>query len=777
MLEPRRLAARHAAEYMSAQLGTRTGTTVGYRIRGAVKASRQTRIEIVTEGILTRMLVGDQDLPEVGLVIFDEFHERSIHADLGLALTLDLQRHLRTELRILVMSATLDVERTAAFLSDAAIVRTSGTVHPVDVRFAVSDDDAPVETRMARTIVHALRSHEGDVLAFLPGIREIRRTEERLPESGLPDGTRVHSLFGDAPYAQQQAALEPPADGSRRVILATSIAETSLTIEGIAVVVDSGLARTIRYDPRRGMTGLVTVPVSRAIAEQRRGRAGRLQPGTCYRLWTEARHSSLPEFPTPEIKATDLTHVALDLAAWGDPFADNLSFIDPPPRASIESARSLLSDLGALDTSGALTHHGRSLSSLPLHPRYGHMILRARELGHGSIACDIAALLEERDILSGQSDRDIDLTSRVLELRRPASSSSGRGTPRHRLQEQADRYRAMCEIPKKSIDPDATGLVLALSYPDRVGQRREATDRYLLSGGRTASLPKKSMLGKHEYLAVGHVDGAGQDVKILLAAPLTLNDAETVFEGRIVDVDEVRWDAATAAVVSRRVRKAGSLVLTEKRSTHDSPEILDAFLEGIRSLGLDVLPWDKESDSLVQRNEWIRSHVADRSEWPDCSKENLESTLKEWLGPFVGGMRKREHLKSLSMKTILESRFTREQLRDLQTLAPATIRVPSGSQIRLSYEKQEAPVLAVKLQELFGMTSTPTVARGKIPVLIHLLSPASRPLAVTQDLPSFWKNTYPEIRRQMQARYPKHPWPEDPMKAVPTRKTVRRRSR
>jgi len=776
MLEPRRLAARSAAEFMSGALHETVGKTVGYRIRGDARVSSKTRIEIVTEGILTRRLIQEQDLEDVGAVLFDEFHERSIHADMGLALTLDLQRHLRKDLRIAVMSATLDVERIAALLENPPIVRASGRAHKVDVHYTGSGDGATLETRMAQTIARAVRNHEGDVLAFLPGIGEIRRTEERLRERGLPDGTVVHLLYGDLGYDQQRAALTPSADGRQKVILSTSIAETSLTIEGVTVVVDSGLARTIQYDPGRGMTGLVTVPVSKAIAEQRKGRAGRQVAGTCYRLWTKDYHASLPEFPLPEIKSTDLTHVALELAAWGDPTGGSLAFIDPPPSASIERSRGLLRNLGALDASGKLTVHGRRLARLPVHPRYAHMIVRADELGHGPLACDLAALLEERDLFAAQRDRDIDLTLRVLALQDRGQKARQSPALQERIRDQARRFRSMASIKENPYDADATGLVLALAYPDRVGRRKRGTDQYLLVSGKTAEVPKRSVLDKHEFLAVGHVDGIGSIVRILLAAPLTAEDVAMLFADQICEEQDVHWDAATSAVVARTVRKAGSMILEERPLMEDSPEKLDALLQGIRAEGLDSLPWDKPSVSLRDRVEWIRKNDLADETWPDSSPSALLNTLEEWLAPFLGGVWKLQQLKNLDMVSIMSSRFTHAQRRAMHALAPTHIRVPSGSDVRLSYE-DHVPVLPVKLQEMFGLTETPRIGGGKVPVRIHLLSPANRPLAVTQDLASFWKNVYPEIRGQLRAKYPKHPWPEDPLRAEPTRRTVQRRKR
>lgn len=771
MLEPRRLAARRAAEYMAGQLGESVGTTVGYRIRGDAKVGRDTRVEIVTEGILTRMLLSEQDLPGVGLVIFDEFHERSIHADVGLALTLDLQRHLRPDLKILVMSATLDAATVSAILGDAPVIRSEGRVYPVETIHAGSRTDEPLESRVADSVRRALANHDGDVLVFLPGIREIRRTDEALTSRRLPENVRVHHLYGDAGLRHQLDSLAPAPEGMRKVILSTSIAETSLTIEGVRVVVDAGLARTARFEPRRGMTGLVTVPVSKATADQRRGRAGRQAPGACYRLWTAAEHSSLPDFPTPEIKATDLAHLALDLARWGGPLGTGLRFLDPPPPAHLQQARELLASLGAVDHRGALTDHGRAMDDLPIHPRLAHMILTARERDLGATACVLAAMLEERDALAGRSDVDIGLEARWHTV---TGGRAERGL-RERVEEQAERLCAAAGVRGGRTSDQHLGFLLGLAFPDRVGRRRGDSGSYQLRGGAIATIPTSSTFSRHEFLAFGDVDGAGAVVKAYLAAPLGRDEVDAIFKGQWVEEDEVRWNAAASSVSARRVRMVGSLVLEERPMEPRGERVTEAMVEGIRSLGLTALPWDKAAQALVDRSEWLRRGAFAPDDWPDLSEERLLDEMHVWLAPFLDGVWKREHLSRLDLAEILRSRFTHRQLVELDRLAPSHIVVPSGSRIALDYRPGETPVVAVKLQEMFGETKTPAIAGGRVPLVIHLLSPAKRPLAVTQDLPSFWKNTYPKIRVQMRADYPKHPWPEDPLTAIPTKKTVKKR--
>ncbi len=772
MLEPRRLAARRAAEYMASRLGQRVGETVGYRIRGESRVGGATRVEVVTEGILTRMLHASPDLPGTALVIFDEFHERSIHADLGLALSLDVQTNLRDDLRILVMSATLDGLAVARLLGDAPIVESAGRAFPVETRYLNFAPDGRLETRVREAVHRALSTSEGDILVFLPGQREIRRAQEILLETGFPGPVAVHALYGEAPPESQQAALSPAPAGMRKVILSTSIAETSLTIDGVRIVIDAGLSRLPSFDPRRGMEGLVTVPVSRASADQRCGRAGRQAPGICYRLWTEDRQASLPAFTPPEIANADLAPLALDLALWGSPDGATLRFLDPPPSAHLAQARELLLRLGALDRSGALTPHGRAMAALPVHPRIAHMIIRGSELGHGPLACELAALLEERDLLRGRPDADIDLASRWHALHRAGAADRG---VRERVLAEARRLRGLAKIADKPGDETALGPLLALAYPERVARRRGAEGgRYQLAGGTGAVVPEWSLLAREKFLAVGEVDGVGTEVRVFLAAPLSEDDIRTLFAGRLDSVEEVRWSGQDQAVVARVQTRLDALVLDERPAAPSGDALRSAMLDGIRQMGLGALPWDGESESLRARSEWLRSSGLAGTEWPDLSAERLLSALEQWLGPFLEGINRRAHLARLDMTRMLRARFSYRQLQELDRLAPATLAVPTGSRIRLSYEGPQ-PVLAVRLQEMFGQVETPTVGGGRIPVLIHLLSPAGRPLAVTRDLPSFWRNAYPDVRKEMRGRYPKHVWPDDPLTASPTRRTRRRR--
>ncbi len=770
MLEPRRLAARRAAEFMALQLKESVGATVGYRTRGDSRISNVTRIEVVTEGVLTRMLHEKPDLPGVALVIFDEFHERSINADLGLALTLDVQENLRDDLRVLVMSATLDSIAVSELLRGAPVVVSEGKSFPVESRYLQFPHRGAIEPKVAEVIRRAFAEETGDLLAFLPGQREIRRVERVLQDGELPSGIAVHSLYGEASDESQRSALAPAPVGVRKIILSTSIAETSLTIDGVRVVVDSGLSRSARFDPRRGMSGLVTIPVSRATADQRRGRAGRQQPGVCYRLWTEEEHGHLPAHPVPEILSTDLSPFALDLARWGE--RGELRFLDAPPAAHLMQARSLLQALGALDDREALTPHGRLMADIPVHPRLAHMLLRGKELGLGALGCTVTALLQERDILRGQQGTDIDFTLRWNAMRNNAGVDRA---VRNRVLAEARRLREMLGITREEETSEhGIGLLLALAYPERIARRRGAQNgRYQMAAGTGALLPEWSALAREEFIAIADVDGVGTEVKVFLAAPLQKADLVEAFADRIVSKEEVFWSSTEEAVVARRVQMLGLLVLEEQSMRPGNVQTVPAMVEGIRQMGLACLPWERESESMRNRSEWLRTQRLVDDSWPDLSDAHLLDTLDAWLAPFLDGVTRRAHLARLDMTAVLQSLFSYAERKDIERLAPLALEVPTGSHVRLDYSSGMQPVLSVKLQEMFGQIDTPTVAGGKVNVLIHLLSPAGRPLAVTQDLRSFWTNAYTEVRKQMRGRYPKHPWPEDPLSAKPTRKTKR----
>ncbi|MBI3189143.1 MAG: ATP-dependent helicase HrpB, partial [Ignavibacteriales bacterium] len=596
--------------------------------------------------------------------------------------------------------------------------------------------------------------------------------ESLLLDKELPEEIIVHTLFGEASAKQQQAALATVPRGKRKIILSTSIAETSLTIDGVRVVIDSGLARVPRFDAKRGMSGLVTTQVSQANAEQRRGRAGRQAPGICYRLWTEQQQMELPKFLPPEILVSDLAPFALELARWGDADAKRLRFLDAPPEKHLTQARTLLTQLGAFDVQGKQTEHGNAMAELPVHPRLAHMLVKGKELHLGSMACDVAALLEERDVLRGENDSDIDLASRWHVLQ------TGKGASRfavERAQEQSARLRHLLNVRHGKHDEKELGQLLALAYPERVARRRVSGEgRYQMVSGTGAILPKKSMLSREEFLAVGDVDGIGNEVKIFLAAPLIEKEIRLAFDEQLVESEEIHWDEREEAVVARKVTRLGALELSEVPLSTSSEKVTNAMLDGIRLLGLDALPWTKDADSIRVRSEWLRINNLTKSSLPNLSNEELLETLEDWLAPYLSGITRRVHLQKLDMSMIIRAMFSFEQLRELERLAPTHLTVPTGSHIPLDYSSGSQPILAVRLQEMFGETETPTVANGKVKVLLHLLSPAHRPLAITQDLPSFWKNAYPDVRKDMRGRYPKHYWPENPREAEPTRRVKRK---
>jgi ATP-dependent helicase HrpB len=774
MLEPRRLAARAAARFMARTLGEEPGGTVGYRVRMETRAGPRTRVEVVTEGVLTRMLQADPALDGIGAVIFDEFHERSLHADLGLALTLQARELLRPDLRIAVMSATLDGAPVAALLGGAPVVTSEGRAHPVETRYLPRPAEGRIEGAAARTVREAVERERGDVLVFLPGAAEIHRTAEMLADPPLPAGVRVIPLYGDLPPEAQDEAIAPSPPGRRKVVLATAIAETSLTIEGVRVVVDAGRMRVPRFSPRTGMTRLETVPVSRASAEQRRGRAGRLEPGVCYRLWTEAEQAGLVPHGTPEIRDADLAPLALELAAWGAADPAELRWLDPPPAGAFAQARELLAELGALDAAGALTPHGREMAALPLHPRLAHMLLRGREAGHGALACDLAALLAERDVFRRAADTpEADLRLRLHALRdlsagRRLPARADAGALRRVLAEAREWRRRLGVSRDEAGDPADAGTLLALAYPDRVGRRRGAPGRYLLRSGRGAALDVHDPLAASEWIVAAELDGRGRESRVYLATPVEGEALERELAERVERREEVAFDPAARSVRARRLQTLGAIVLREAPLAEpDAGEVAAALLEGIRAEGIGRLPWSKEAARLRERLAFLHHHDA---AWPDVSDDALAATLPEWLGPHVHGMRSLDEVQRLDLPAILLDRVGWELRRELDRLAPSHLEVPSGSRVALDYGDPDAPVLAARLQELFGMAETPRIAGGRVPLTVHLLSPARRPVQVTRDLASFWRTGYFEVRKDLRGRYPKHHWPDDPLTAEPTRR-------
>jgi ATP-dependent helicase HrpB len=761
MLEPRRLAARRAAEHMASLAGEDAGQSIGYRIRGESRVSPATRIEIVTEGILTRMLQDQPELPGVGLLIFDEFHERSIHADLGLALTLDARTHLRPDLRILIMSATLDGVALASLLDNAPVIRSEGRMFPIETVHRTHPVEGMMEKAVVETVKRALQETAGDILVFLPGRRELHRCRNLLTDAHLPEDIHVHLLHGEASRADQDAALLPGKSNVRKIICATSIAETSLTIDGVRVVIDSGLARVPRFDPRRGMSGLVTVPASIATADQRRGRAGRQSPGMCYRLWTEAEEERREKFPVPEILSADLAPLALDLARWGAPDGTGLRFLDPLPAPHLHQAVALLKQLGALDETGRLTPHGKAMSEFPVHPRLAHMIIRAAELGMTETACDIAALLEGPELSRGSATSDVDLDGLLA-----MAEGNGRfdAASRSRILADARRLRKLAGARSDTKVQARPGVLLALAFPDRIARRRdEEGRRYLLANTTGAFLPEWSQLARHEFLAVGDVDGAGLEARIFLASPLTRDEIEVHCASSITTKDELFWDDPLGSVVCRRIRQLGALTINEQAVTPAGETAGEMMLEGIIRRGIACLPWKGETESVRTRSEWLRLNGLTGPEWPDLSDKHLRETASEWLLPHLSGLTRLEHLERLDLSGILRMLLGEKNRRVIDTLAPAYLQSPVGRKVLLEYGNATQPVMSVKLQDMFGQKENPTVAGGKVKVLLHLLSPARRPLAVTSDLASFWANAYTEVRKQMRSRYPKHPWPERPL--------------
>ena len=815
MLEPRRLAARAVAARMAATLGERVGERVGYRMRLDTRVSKRTQIEVVTEGVLTRMLQHDPALDGVATVIFDEFHERSLQADLGLALTLDAREGLSPALRILVMSATLDVEPVAALLGAAHVVRTEGRTFDVETRYAgqglppmpaahgavsaSARDAAPThsEALVARIVMRALGETAGDVLVFLPGAAEIRRVQSLL-ENAAP-GVRIVPLHGSLDPAAQDSALAPAPRGERKVVLATNIAETSLTIEGVRVVVDSGLVRASVFDPATGMSRLETQRISRASAEQRRGRAGRTAPGVCYRAWSEAAQRGLAPATSPEILSTDLAPLALELASWGVDDPSSLRWLDPPPAAAFASARALLERLGALDGAGRITAHGRRMAGIGVHPRLAHMLLRARELGALPLAARLAAMLSERDLLRGRDGaRDADIGARVALLDGGARDADARrsfGDPPERLDRGALQRarRAAADLEKQlrsSAEPSSTkhdgasepvdplGLMLAFAYPDRIGIRRAGADaRYTLANGRGAVLHGVQSLGREEVLVAVDVDDRDRDARILLAAPVARSDFETHFAHDLEETEAVEWSPRDEAVAARRVVRYGAIVIDEKPLPQIPAEaVRRAMLDGVRDLGLDALPWTREARDLQARIEFVRGlGLPDTEDWPAFDDAALAAALDAWLAPWLDGMSRREHLARLPLADALSARLGWERLPRLDELAPTRLAVPSGSSIRIDYRDENAPVVAVRLQELFGLDESPRIGAGRVPITFKLLSPAQRPVQVTRDLASFWRGAYRDVRKDLRGRYPKHDWPEDPLEAQPTRGVRRRR--
>jgi len=775
MLEPRRLAARSAARFMAKQLGEAPGQTVGYRTRLDTRVSDATRIEVVTEGILTRLIQADPMLEDYAAVIFDEFHERSLQADLGLALVRESQQALREDLRLLVMSATLDTAPIARVLGDVPVITSEGRAFPVAVCYRPLPRNGRVVDQVAAVVQEALRDQTGSLLVFLPGAGEIRRVEQQL-RGTLADNVLIAPLYGNLKSEQQDQAISPAPEGQRKVVLATAIAETSLTIEGVRVVVDSGQQRRSVFDANSGMARLVTGRVSRASAEQRKGRAGRVEPGICYRLWSEPEQFGLADYTPAEILEADLAPLVLELAQWGARDAASVVWIDEPPRAHWQQAVDLLQWLDMLDSDAAITDHGKAARDLGTHPRLAHMVLRGRSIGLGGPAGALAALLEERDLLGPGAGADMHERIRVFYGER---RDHGLDPARLKAVRQSAR-RLSGSAPADAPMPSESdiGRLLALAYPDRIARRRPGNaPRYQLSNGKGAVLREDDPLARHDWLVAAELDGRAREATIYLAAPVDISDLEQDLSDHIHDTEEALWDDSRGTVVARGIRKLGELVLQEKPLARVDPELVQQGLtNAIRKRGLQSLPWTDDTRQWRARVRLL-SETFPEDGWPDTSDAALLENLEHWLGPFLVGMNRWSDLARVDLLAALSSLLDYPAQQQLQALAPTHLSIPTGQRVRLDYTADNGPVLAVKLQALFGWTTTPAVAGGRVPVVIHLLSPAQRPLAVTSDLASFWRNAYPEVRKDMRGRYPKHPWPEDPFTAEARQGTKKRPAR
>lgn len=758
MLEPRRLAARSIASRMSELLGDEVGKTVGYRIRFENRTSMNTRIEVLTEGILTRMIHSDNSLEGVGLVIFDEFHERSIHADVALALCREAQQVLRPDLRIMVMSATLDMPQLIGLLK-APVAESMGRQYPVEIIYTGEQDQMMLPEMTARTVLKAVREKEGDVLVFLPGEGEIRKCEELLRTE--LHGFAIHPLYGKLPQNKQYSAIVPDRGGRRKVVLATSIAETSLTIEGIKIVVDTGYGRTSRFDPKSGLSRLETVQISKDSADQRAGRAGRLSPGTCYRMWSKATHERLAEHRTPEILEADLADLVLDLAQWGIIDARQLTWLTPPPKAALSQASDTLHQLEALEN-GRITPHGKKAHQLPCHPRIAHMLLMAEEDDMLELATDIAALLEERDPLPRESG--IDLNLRIEALRRYRQRGS-QGKPFGRIEKIAASYRKMFNIKEDNgpVDPYATGVLLAHAYPERIAYARPGNNaQFQLANGKYAMAGHKDDLAHEPWLAIANVDARDGMGKIFMASPLNPKDLAPL----VREQEVITWDTRKGGLIATRDLRIGCIVLQSKPlPSPDEKHLIKAISEAVKNEGEHLLSFSEAFTQWQNRVLSLRKWNPQEG-WPDVSTPTLLITNEEWLTPYLTNVKKPEDLKKIDLASVLHHSLDWEKQQALNELAPEKIEVPSGSHIKLQYMADGAPpILAVRLQEVFGLADTPKINKGKSTVIIHLLSPGFKPVQITSDLRSFWNNAYFEVKKELQRRYPKHSWPEDPWTA------------
>ena len=757
VLEPRRLAARASAERMAATLSEKVGETVGLRTRLDSRVSAKTKIEVITEGIFTRMILDDPALDGVAAVLFDEFHERSLDADFGLALALDAQAGLRDDLRIMPMSATLDGARVAALLGDAPIIESEGRSFPVETRWLGRDATKRMDEQMADAILRALREETGSILAFLPGQGEILRVARLLDDKIKNPNVIVAPLYGAMDPAAQRAAIAPTQAGTRKIVLATSIAETSLTIEGVRVVIDSGLARVPRYEPDLGLTQLETVRVSRAAADQRRGRAGRTEPGLCYRLWEQAAEGAFEPYAKPEILSADLSGLLLDCAAWGESDPTRLAFLDPPPAPALKEARALLHDLGALDAENRLTETGKKLRALPLPVRLARMVISAAEQGEALIAAEIAALLSER----GLGGDNPDLRHRLDRFRRD------RGGRADDLRKMAQRWVKIAGGTLDETPSDRAGAVTALGFPDRIAKARGAAGTFVMANGRGAMVEPHDALARAPFLAIAEITGGGASARIIAAAPLDLETIEKEFAAQIVTRDEIQFDSQAKAIRARRSVRLGAITLAEQtQRAAPNEETKTVLLNGLARLGMKALPLSKATAQWRDRINFLRR--AEGDVWPDLSDDALCAGVMEWLGPYADGALSLADLNEGVLDQALRATLDWNLQQKLDADAPTHFDAPSGQRHPIDYDAGEDPVLAIRVQELFGLKEHPSLAGGRVPLLLHLLSPAHRPIQITRDLPGFWKGSWVSVKAEMKGRYPKHVWPDDPSAAIAT---------
>jgi ATP-dependent helicase HrpB len=767
VLEPRRLAARAAADRMAKTLGEEVGATVGLRVRFGSKVSRANRIEVVTEGVFTRLILDDPALDGVAAVLFDEFHERSLDADLGLALARDAQSGLREDLRLLVMSATLDGARVAALLGGAPVIASEGRAFPVATRYLGRDPRQPIERQVADAAASALRGEPGSLLAFLPGGAEIRRAQRLLAERVTDPSIDIVPLYGALDRDVQDRAIAPASAGRRKIVLATSIAETSITIEGVRIVIDSGLARAPRYEPDVGLTRLETVRVSRASADQRRGRAGRTEPGVCLRLWDEPQTASLDPYARPEILAADLSGFALDLAQWGEAEPARLAFLDPPPKAAFAEALGLLRELGAIDRAGRITDEGRQLARLPLAPRLARMVVDGAAASEGHLAAEIAAIVSEL----GLGGDDVDLTARLDAWRRDRSPRASEA--RQMAKRWAEATSSPQSSPLRGEGERSPGALLALAYPDRIARNRSGgtgtgTGAFLLANGRGANVDPASPLARAPFLAVAELAGTAAQGRVVLAAPIALGEIEAQFANRIEAREEVTFDPASASLRGRRARRLGAMVLAEQPvPVAAGPESAQALAAGIVRLGLDRLPWSKALAQWRDRVTFLRQ--AEGEEWPDLSDAALAADAG-WLAAALADKTALAELSADELTAAVTALLPWNLRRRLDAEAPTHFVAPTGSRVPIDYVAPEGPKVSVRVQELFGLDHHPAIAGGRVPLVVELLSPAHRPVQVTRDLPGFWRGSYQAVKAEMKGRYPRHPWPDDPLQAPPTRR-------